>query len=160
MGKTFHFHDKRLFCTRETRISIRFWFHVPLEHRNQDVFVPVRRDVYRNMRCALSNFIFRAYDAGELWTITRHRVDTRESVLSVRKLLTWEASQSSIDCEIICHDRIHIRPKPRILIITDIWWRSTMQKLKACNIAICVCVSLHFVPFFISKNKKDGVNKD
>lgn len=55
---------------------------------------------------ALSNFIFRAYDAaGKLWTITRHRVDTvpggyrRSPGPSLRKLLTRELAAGMASAE-------------------------------------------------------------
>lgn len=99
IGKTFHFVDKRRFSTGGSP-----YFHsllispVPLEHKNQDVFVPVRPGTCSTAtRCTMCNFIFRAYDAaGELWTITRHRVDIPESGLSLRKLLATGTPQPSV----------------------------------------------------------------
>lgn len=67
IGKTFHFLDKRRSSSIPggTRISIRFWFHVLLEHKEQESRcicpgTPPGHDVYGNTLCnALSNFIFR-----------------------------------------------------------------------------------------------------
>lgn len=68
IGKTFHFLDKRRSSSIPggTCISIRFWFHVLLEHKEQESRcicpgTPPGHVVYGNtlLRNALSNFIFR-----------------------------------------------------------------------------------------------------